>query len=120
MNYCTKTQTLKFGPDYTNRDKTIIRFLILDALPDVSETIVQIEEHFESLFKRKIARDLVISEIKSFLKKGFIKIDYPEDAENLEKDEIEYYWFELTKLGRQKWEKMSMPPEIQRLLDQGI
>ncbi len=111
----------KNHPINANRDKAIIRFLILDALPDGSETIVQMEQYFEYFFKRKIARDLVISEIKSFLKKGFIKIDYPDDAdEHLEKYEIEYYYFVLTKLGRQKWEKMPMPPELQHLLDQGM
>lgn len=85
-----------------------LREAILDALVDDLESIIQIEEYCIYL-KHDVKRKVILSEIKSLLECNLIKIGYPYDAEEIEDANIEDYWFELTDLGKQEWEKIPDP-----------
>ena len=99
------------------RMKKEIKFIVLNALADGTESIVQFQQQYKSFLNRDIARNLIISEIKSLLEIGLIKIVYPADTEILEEDKIEDFWFELTELGEQEQKTMPFPRSLRKYAD---
>lgn len=86
-----------------------IREGILDALVDGGESLKQIHEYLNYL-GLKIDKKSLIAEVVTLFKQGKIYIEYPPDARNIKEldlNNIEDYWFELTQEGRSEWDNIT-------------
>lgn len=84
-----------------------LRDMILDALKDDSESIVQIKEYINYL-KMNYDVDAIVEELVKLLEEEFIEIVYPNgtsitELRNATKENITDYWFGLTSKGEQEW-----------------
>jgi hypothetical protein len=81
--------------------------MILDALKDDSESIVQITEYIKYL-KMSYSMDAVIEELAKLLEEDFIEIVYPNgititELRNATNKNITDFWFGLTSKGEHEW-----------------
>jgi hypothetical protein len=82
--------------------------LLLDALADDGESMIQIENYFTTV-NEKINREQIKQLILDLLTQKYIYVIFPKGAtiENLlasYEDDFEGYWFAQTKEGRTYWE----------------
>jgi len=81
--------------------------MILDALKDDSESIVQITEYIKYL-KMSYSMDAIIEELAKLLEEDFIEIVYPNgititELRNATNKNITDFWFGLTSKGEHEW-----------------
>jgi len=84
---------------------------ILDALVDDGESIVQIVEYLNYL-KIKFDTVQVIKQLEQLLIEEKIRIEYPPDSKGLQqinRNKVGDYWFELNQIGREEWGKIDQP-----------
>ncbi|MHC1723211.1 MAG: hypothetical protein AB9836_08415 [Aminipila sp.] len=84
-----------------------LRDMILDALKDDGESIVQITEYIKYL-KMNYAIDAIVEELAKLLEDDFIEIVYPvgktiTELRNATKENITDFWFALTSKGEHEW-----------------
>jgi hypothetical protein len=89
---------------------------ILDAMADDGESNIQIESYLTNYYKVPFTRTEVVEQLLQLLHDGTIEIEYPdnskiEELKNAEGEQIEDYWFMLTKKGRIEHQSIEFEPD---------